>query len=413
MEIEKQIKLFSDDDILSECNDDSLFEKTGSEKWEDISSARIKELTDIYSLRFFKYKRRFIKVCCKKVDLVRCLHHHLLNIDKRLTTTKIEVDKQAFSEFLENLMTAINNYEKFIHASPRCKYLAYRKLYTMLEHISLPNYLEMILLNYTQKHDKEIYNQLLKAFEQKLYYRNLIVELNYRLVPFLLKNKTGQNNFQDLIQDGTIGLIRAAELYSPNMGAQFSTYASYWIKLFTSKAMSEKYSLIRLPIGVIMLSRKLIINKLEAIEQTDSLSDYIELLSNESNEDKKLITSLCKTPEIISLENTVYEKTKIVDHIPTPDDFLNKLDSQMIRKKFEEAILKLPDKEREILIRRHGFFNSKKATLMELSAKFGISHERIRHLEKRALTLLKIIEEPNKLKIFSSDNRKVKKRGKK
>jgi len=409
MEVEKEVRLLSDDDILSVCNDNSVFERIGFEEWKDIGSARIKELTDIYSLHFLKYKRRFIKVCCKKVDLVRYLHHHLLNIDKRLATIKAEANKQAFSEFLENLTTAIDNYEKFIHDSPRHKYLAYRKLYTMLEHISLPDYLETILLNYTKKHDKEIYNQLLKAFEQKLYYRNLIVEVNYRLVPFLLRNKAEQSNFQDLIQDGIIGLIRAAELYSPNMGAQFSTYASYWIKLFTSKAMFEKYNLIRLPVGVIILSRKLITNKLQAVEQTDSLSDYIELLSNESNEDKNLIASLCKTPEVISLENTVYEKTKIVDHIPTPDDFPNKLDSKIIRKKFEEAVLKLPDKEREILIRRHGLFNSKKATLMELSAKFGISHERIRHLEKRALTLLKIMEEPNKLKIFSSDNRKNKK----
>lgn len=231
-----------------------------------------------------------------------------------------------------------------------------------------------------------------------------LIQANLRLVVSIAKKYIGQGIlFMDLVQEGSLGLIKAAEKFDYKKNFKFSTYATWWIKQTIIRAISNHSRTIRIPVHMLEKIRKYK-KACNIAAFDDSIEVDNETISRISGLDEKKIeevkNALKKEP--ISLDTFVTDDLCIQDYVEdtsysSPENTVQK---HLQHKDVKRLLNKLDQRERDILIRRFGIGNEDPKTLEQIGNELGFSKERIRQLENIAIQKLRKVERVDRLKTY-------------
>lgn len=231
-----------------------------------------------------------------------------------------------------------------------------------------------------------------------------LVQANLRLVVSIAKKYIGQGVlFMDLVQEGSLGLIRAAEKYDYRKNFKFSTYATWWIKQTIIRAVSNHSRTIRIPVHMLEKIRryKKACNDIVCNNIFDSDNEVISRISGlDSKKIEEVKSAIKKEP--VSLDTLVTDDLCIQDYIEDTSYLSPEVSAQnKLQKKDVKKLIKVLDKrEQEIIMRRFGINNDEPKTLEQIGKDLGFSKERIRQIENNAIQKLRKIENINSLKSY-------------
>ena len=238
-------------------------------------------------------------------------------------------------------------------------------------------------------------------------YRKDLMQANLRLVVNFAKKYIGRGvSFSDLIQEGNIGLSRAVDKFDYESGKRFSTYASWWIRQSLSRAITDQSRTIRLPVHIAHLLKKLtrISRQLEQELKREPTPQEIAKEANMSP--KKIRETLGLTQNTVSFDSPQGEETEssMIDFvsnktIPSP---AYKLTLQLLKREVNNLLRKVVKDKREIEILRlrFGLEEDDSRSLREIGKKYGVSRERIRQIQERALKRLRAPAEEKDLRSY-------------
>jgi RNA polymerase primary sigma factor len=240
--------------------------------------------------------------------------------------------------------------------------------------------------------------QLLTADEEKNLSRRILcgdrealerlINSNLRLVVKIAKGYPSQEmDLIDLIQEGNLGLIKAAEKFDFKKNVRFSTYASFWIKQSISRALANKSKMIRLPHRKEEKLRK-ISKATQRFSKTEGSIPDTTTLSKETKLGESEIRSILRLPDkVLSIESSAGSEAcslkNIVEDPKYNPDFI--VMRNYLKEKTREMLTILTEKEREVLLFRYSFIDGKKYTLKKIGERLSISPETVRQIEIRAL----------------------------
>ncbi len=220
-----------------------------------------------------------------------------------------------------------------------------------------------------------------------------LINANLRLVVKIAKNYTSfEPSLIDLIQEGNLGLIRAAEKFDYKMGCRFSTYASYWIKHYITRFIAKRSRAIRIPIRKGDLFKK-IKKAQEALTSDMGKEPTCREIADLLGIDENIVSDIMEVFQpTVSLEQPLnddeFNLYEVVsdEKYQAPDSGVYKWD---LHTELEEAMNSLMENERRILRMRFGFDDENPVTLKEVGAEFGISAETVRQIESRAMSKIR------------------------
>ncbi len=233
-----------------------------------------------------------------------------------------------------------------------------------------------------------------KEDEQKAFIaRKKLIQSNLRLVVSIAKKYTGQGVlFMDLVQEGSLGLIKAANRFDYTKGFKFSTYATWWIRQTIIRAIANHSRLIRVPVHMADKIR-LVKKAIYELSYKNGYEPTIEELEEKLGISQKTLKLIFKTleHEPVSLDTQINDNLVLEDFIP---DSSNRAPELYVQKECMESDIRkmfayLDEKEKKILINRFGLDGRAPRTLEELGKEMGFSKERIRQIESGAIRKLR------------------------
>ena len=258
----------------------------------------------------------------------------------------------------------------------------------------LPDYFGRIDKGKLLTHQEEIeFSKRAKAGDKKA--RQRLIEKNLRLVISVAKKYRGMGlPFEDLIQEGNIGLMKAVEKFDPDRGWRFSTYATWWVRQAVQRAVADKGRTIRVPVHMGEKIRKMAraYNELSAeLEREPTDEEVAKRLGwpvDEVRNVKDAMSDASSLNRPLGSEEDGSELGELIEDERVSDtagEVMREIETEGL----QAAIERLPERHRYVLVRRYGLDDQESATLAELSEELKVSRERVRQLQREAERMLR------------------------